>query len=140
MEPQDKSQQNKKRAVIALAVLVVCCSLYSAVNILLGDLAFKRAEVEVGYWGHPDYTPTASAISRVETDLQKALDRRPGHPDYLSLKAHMNSWLAFWEMDPTKSLNYGRQALANQQEAQKSRPAFKAGQAALENYRARLGE
>ncbi|MEH6604189.1 MAG: hypothetical protein V7711_01290 [Pseudomonadales bacterium] len=128
------------RFVSSTLLMVAFFSIFQAGSILLADLSFSDAKTEVGFWSSKSYQPTTLSKKNAQSNIQAAIAQWPQNPEYLSLQAHAHNWQAFWAVDEEVQVAEGHLAIRSQQQAQISRPAYKAGWAALQDYKARMGE
>ena len=117
-------------ATLALAITVA----WQSATLYRLDLAFKRVETELTFWGNADYQPTEATRVRTGRELDALLAQAPTHPDYLALAAYHEAWLAYREDDPALAQPHALRAVNAQFSAQQSRPAYRQGWAKMVGY------
>ena len=127
-------------SAIALAALALAITLaWQSATLFRLDLAFTAAETELSFWGRGDYQPTDATRERVQRELEALLAAAPSHPEYLSLAAYHDAWLAYREDDPAAARPYALRAVHTQYLAQQSRPAYRQGWEKMVRYARRAG-
>ena len=134
VKKRDTAQRFLLLGLMGLTVFTV----QQEIKLFLDDLSFGRLETEVSFWGRGEYRPTESTIQRTGLAIESLLDGRPGHPDYLSIKANRSAWLAYWAESGEQQRYYSSQSVSAQLSALESRPAHLPDWRALADYAVRV--
>jgi uncharacterized iron-regulated membrane protein len=122
------------RPIAVLLLLLALTGSYLGFDTLVQDLAYTRADTEIGYWGRGNYQPTPQAILETGQTLQALLERAPHHPEYLELQARYAAWQAYWSRDMRTRDALILDAVTSQHRALLSRPAHRHGWSKMVEY------
>jgi hypothetical protein len=111
--------------ILTILLVLLTAGIISAARIGLSDLEFTRTQMELNFWERQGYTPDNSRISNAGRNVDRALERWPGNPDYLAAKAQLLQWQAYWHSDPDYSGALNEQAINLRIQALESRPAYR---------------
>lgn len=115
--------------MLALAVFLA----FAGTLHLRQDLLFTKLDTELSFWGRANYQPTEITRAKTATAIERLLVASPGNASYLSLRASQLAWEGYWAGGDAGA-GLDKQALAAQERAQQSRPAYGLGWLYLLQY------
>jgi hypothetical protein len=122
---------------VAPVLFVALAATWQAASLLQQNLAFTKAQTEVGFWGRGEYQPESSTIENTGRRINTLVQRSPGHPEYLGLQANYATWRGYWAQDMEERMAFSLQAMASQKSALQTRPAHRHSWSKMVEYAAR---
>ena len=122
---------------VAPVLFVALAATWQAASLMQQNLAFTKAQTEVGFWGRGQYQPESGTIKHTGQSINAIVQRSPGHPDYLGLQANYATWRAYWAQAMEERMAFSLQAMASQKNALETRPAHRHSWSKMVEYAAR---